>query len=55
VLSPVVFGWALDLAGGGRTSSDAFAWGIAWTTPCGAASDRARPAAAHGRPPQCEV
>jgi MFS family permease len=32
VVSPVVFGWALDLAGGGRTSSDAFAWGIAWTT-----------------------
>jgi MFS family permease len=32
VVSPVVFGWALDLAGGGRTSSDAFAWGIAWST-----------------------
>jgi MFS family permease len=32
VVSPVVFGWALDLAGGGKTSSDAFAWGIAWTT-----------------------
>jgi MFS family permease len=32
VVSPVVFGWALDLAGGGRTSSDAFAWGIAWMT-----------------------
>jgi MFS family permease len=32
VLSPVVFGWVLDVAGGGRTSGDAFAWGIAWTT-----------------------
>jgi MFS family permease len=32
VVSPVVFGWALDLAGGGRTSADAFAWGVAWTT-----------------------
>jgi MFS family permease len=32
VVSPVVFGWALDLAGGGKTSSDAFAWGIAWST-----------------------
>jgi len=32
VISPVVFGWALDLAGGGRTSTDAFAWGVAWTT-----------------------
>jgi MFS family permease len=39
VVSPFVFGWALDLAGGGqaaggdaRTSTDAFAWGIAWTT-----------------------
>ncbi len=32
VFSPVVFGWALDLAGGGRTSADAFAWGIAWMT-----------------------
>ena len=32
VVSPVVFGWALDLAGGGRASSDAFAWGIAWST-----------------------
>jgi MFS family permease len=32
VISPVVFGWALDLAGGGKTSGDAFAWGIAWTT-----------------------
>jgi MFS family permease len=32
VISPVVFGWALDLAGGGKMSGDAFAWGIAWTT-----------------------
>ena len=32
VISPVVFGWALDLAGGGRTSSDALAWGLAWST-----------------------
>jgi len=32
VVSPVVFGWALDLAGGGRGSSDAFAWGVAWST-----------------------
>ena len=32
VVSPVVFGWALDLAGGGKTSGDAFAWGIAWMT-----------------------
>jgi MFS family permease len=32
VVSPVVFGWALDFAGGGRTSSSAFAWGIAWST-----------------------
>jgi len=32
VVSPVVFGWALDLAGGGRTSGDAFAWGVAWST-----------------------
>jgi len=32
VVSPVVFGWALDLAGGGRGSTDAFAWGIAWST-----------------------
>ena len=32
VVSPFVFGWALDLAGGGRTSSDAIAWGIAWAT-----------------------
>jgi MFS family permease len=32
VISPVVFGWALDLAGGGKTSTDAFAWGVAWAT-----------------------
>jgi MFS family permease len=36
VVSPVVFGWALDLAAGGnaggKASGDAFAWGIAWTT-----------------------
>jgi MFS family permease len=31
VVSPFVFGWALDL-GGGRTASDAVAWGIAWAT-----------------------
>jgi MFS family permease len=32
VISPVVFGWVLDLAGGGKTSGNAFAWGLAWTT-----------------------
>ena len=32
VISPVVFGWALDLAGGGKMSGDAFAWGVAWMT-----------------------
>ena len=32
VISPVAFGWALDLAGGGKASTDAFAWGIAWMT-----------------------
>ena len=32
VVSPVVFGWALDLAGGGRASGEAYAWGIAWMT-----------------------
>ena len=32
VISPVVFGWALDVAGGGKTSGDAYAWGIAWMT-----------------------
>lgn len=31
VVSPVVFGWALDAAGGGRGSSDPRAWGVAWT------------------------
>jgi MFS family permease len=31
VVSPVVFGWALDLAGG-RSSGEVFAWGIAWST-----------------------
>ena len=32
VVSPVLFGWALDLAGGGRTAADPFAWGVAWAT-----------------------
>jgi MFS family permease len=32
VVSPFVFGWALDLAGGGKTSSDSVAWGVAWAT-----------------------
>jgi MFS family permease len=32
VVSPFVFGWALDLAGGGRGSTDPFAWGMAWAT-----------------------
>ena len=32
VVSPVVFGLALDLAGGTRQTSDPFAWGVAWTT-----------------------
>ncbi|MBS0338861.1 MAG: MFS transporter [Proteobacteria bacterium] len=32
VVSPVVFGAALDWAGGGRGSTNAFAWGVAWTT-----------------------
>lgn len=32
VVSPVVFGMALDWAGGGRGSTNAFAWGVAWTT-----------------------
>jgi MFS family permease len=32
VVSPFVFGWALDLAGGGKGSTDSFAWGIAWAT-----------------------
>jgi MFS family permease len=32
VVSPVVFGWALDVSGGGKASGDAVAWGIAWMT-----------------------
>ena len=32
VVSPVCFGWALDVAGGARTSTEAFAWGVAWMT-----------------------
>jgi len=32
VVSPFVFGWALDLAGGGKGSTESFAWGIAWAT-----------------------
>jgi MFS family permease len=32
VISPVVFGWALDVAGGSRTAHDAGAWGLAWMT-----------------------
>jgi MFS family permease len=32
VVSPVVFGWTLDAAGGGRSSGDPHAWGIAWAT-----------------------
>jgi MFS family permease len=32
VVSPVVFGWALDLAGGGRSTGESFAWGVAWAT-----------------------
>src|SRR5204862_2537559 len=32
VVSPVVFGWALDLAGGARPSGCAIAWGLAWST-----------------------
>jgi MFS family permease len=32
VVSPFVFGWALDLAGGGKSSTDAFAWGVAWSS-----------------------
>jgi len=32
VVSPVVFGWALDLAGAGEAPADAFAWGVAWST-----------------------
>jgi MFS family permease len=30
VISPVVFGWALDV--GGSATPDAFAWGLAWTS-----------------------
>ncbi|MBC7803146.1 MAG: MFS transporter [Candidatus Parcubacteria bacterium] len=32
VISPVVFGWALDAAGGGRGGSDSYPWAIAWMT-----------------------
>jgi MFS family permease len=32
VVSPFVFGWALDFAGGGKSSTDSFAWGLAWAT-----------------------
>ena len=32
VISPVVFGWALDVAGGGKASGEPYAWGIAWMT-----------------------
>jgi len=32
VISPVVFGWALDLAGAGKAPGNAFGWGIAWAT-----------------------
>lgn len=32
VVSPVVFGWALDLSGGAREVADPRAWGIAWAT-----------------------
>jgi MFS family permease len=32
VVSPVVFGWALDLTGGGRATLDPLAWGVAWAT-----------------------
>jgi MFS family permease len=32
VVSPFVFGWALDLAGGGSGATGAFAWGVAWAT-----------------------
>jgi MFS family permease len=31
VVSPVVFGWALDLFGG-KSSTDGVGWGIAWMT-----------------------
>lgn len=32
VVSPFVFGWALDFAGGGKSSTASFAWGLAWAT-----------------------
>jgi MFS family permease len=32
VVSPFVFGWALDLAGGAKGSVDPFSWGLAWST-----------------------
>jgi len=32
VISPVVFGWALDLAGGGKMSGEPYVWGVAWAT-----------------------
>lgn len=32
VVSPVVFGWALDLGGGGKSADAVFAWGLAWST-----------------------
>ena len=32
VVSPFVFGWALDATGGSKSSTDALAWGIAWST-----------------------
>jgi MFS family permease len=32
VVSPFVFGWALDLAGAAKGSVDPFSWGLAWST-----------------------
>jgi MFS family permease len=32
VVSPVVFGWTLDLAGGGAAAAAPLAWGLAWAT-----------------------
>jgi len=32
VVSPFVFGWALDVFGGGKASADSFGWGVAWAT-----------------------
>jgi MFS family permease len=32
VVTPFVFGWALDLAGGAKGSVDPFSWGLAWST-----------------------